>query len=45
MIPQTKNQIRAGKNLDAGTFFSGMIDDVRIYNQALSAKEIEEMAR
>jgi hypothetical protein len=33
--------IGAGKNLDAGTFFSGMIDDVRIYNQALTTEEIE----
>jgi L-ascorbate metabolism protein UlaG (beta-lactamase superfamily) len=32
--------IGAGKTLEEGTFFSGMIDDVRIYNQALSAKEI-----
>ncbi len=28
--------IGASKDLDSGTFFSGMIDDVRIYNQALS---------
>jgi N-acetylneuraminic acid mutarotase len=35
----------AGKDLDAGSFFSGMIDDVRIYNRALSAEEIEELAR
>ncbi len=34
-----------GKTLDAGTFFSGLIDDVRIYNVALSAKEIEALAR
>jgi hypothetical protein len=27
------------------TFFSGLIDDVRIYKVALSAKEIEEMTR
>jgi Tol biopolymer transport system component len=25
----------AGKNLDEGTFFSGLIDDVRIYNRAV----------
>jgi hypothetical protein len=37
--------IGAGKNLDAGSFFSGMIDDIRIYNLALSAEEIEELAR
>lgn len=27
--------IGAGKNLDAGTFFTGLIDDVRIYNRAV----------
>ncbi len=27
--------IGAGKNLTAGTFFSGLIDDVRIYNRAV----------
>jgi hypothetical protein len=27
--------IGAGKNLDAGTFWSGLIDDVRIYNKAV----------
>jgi L-ascorbate metabolism protein UlaG (beta-lactamase superfamily) len=37
--------IGAGKTLDAGTFFSGMIDDVRIYNVAFSAEEIEELAQ
>jgi hypothetical protein len=36
--------IGAGKNLEAGTFFSGLIDDVRIYNVALSAKKIEALA-
>jgi N-acetylneuraminic acid mutarotase len=30
----------AGKNLDTSSFFSGMIDDVRIYNVALSTEEI-----
>ncbi len=28
--------IGAGKNLEAGTFFSGLIDDVRIYNRAVT---------
>jgi len=37
--------IGAGKTLDAGSFFSGMIDDVRIYNQALSAEEIASLAQ
>jgi hypothetical protein len=35
----------AGKDLDAASFFSGLIDDVSIYNQALSAKEIAELVR
>jgi N-acetylneuraminic acid mutarotase len=37
--------IGASKDLDAGTFFSGFIDDVRIYNKALTAEEIEALAR
>ena len=37
--------IGAGKDLDASSFFWGLIDDVRIYNAGLSAKEIEELAR
>ena len=36
--------IGAGKTLEAGTFFSGLIDDVRIYNQALNAEEIMVLA-
>lgn len=32
-----------GKDLDAANCFFGLIDDVRIYNVALSAKEIEEL--
>jgi len=28
--------IGAGESLDAGTFFSGQIDEVRIYNRAVS---------
>jgi N-acetylneuraminic acid mutarotase len=35
----------SGKDLDVGSFFSGLIDDVRIYNQALSAEEVEELPR
>ena len=31
-----KLQIGAGKNLDPGAFWSGLIDDIRIYNQAVS---------
>jgi carboxypeptidase D len=37
--------IGADKNLDAGSFFSGLIDDVRIYNKALSVDEIAAMGR
>jgi hypothetical protein len=37
--------IGAGKDLDAASFFSGLIDDIRIYYQALSTEEIEELAR
>ncbi len=29
-------QIGAGKNLDAASFFSGLIDDVRIYDRAIT---------
>jgi len=35
--------IGAGKALDAGIFFSGLIDDVRIYYMALTADEIEAL--
>jgi N-acetylneuraminic acid mutarotase len=37
--------IGASKDLDAGTFFSGLIDDVRIYNQALIPEEIAVLAQ
>ena len=37
--------IGAGKNLEAGTFFFGLIDDVRIYNKALSAEEIAALSQ
>ena len=35
----------AGSTLAPGTFFSGLIDDVRIYNVALSAEEIAALAQ
>jgi len=35
----------AGKILDAGSFFSGLIDDIRIYPLALSAEEVEALTR
>jgi hypothetical protein len=37
--------IGVSKNLDAGTYFSGLIDDVRIYNKALSTDEIAALAQ
>jgi gluconolactonase len=38
-------RIGAGKTLDVGTFFSGLIDDVRIYNVALATDEIEALVQ
>ena len=37
--------IGADKTLDAAGFFSGLIDDVRIYNNVLSAEEIAALAQ
>ncbi len=37
--------IGAGKNLEAGSFFWGLIDDVRVYNRALSPEDIEALVR
>ena len=36
--------IGADKTLGAGTFFSGLIDDIRIYDKALTTEEIEALA-
>jgi len=36
--------IGAAKDLDEGSFFSGLSDDVRINNEALSTEEIEALA-
>ena len=36
--------IGAGKDLQPGTFWPGLIDDVRIYNRALSAEDIARLA-
>ena len=36
--------IGSGENLEAGTFFSGLIDDIRIYDKALSAEEVAALA-
>jgi L-ascorbate metabolism protein UlaG (beta-lactamase superfamily) len=38
-------RIGAGGNLEVGNFFSGLIDDVRIYNVSLSAEEIAALAK
>jgi hypothetical protein len=35
----------ADKMLGQGTFFSGLIDDIRIYDEVLSAEEVVELAR
>jgi sialidase-1 len=35
----------AGKNLEPGSFFSGLIDDVRIYDRALSTEEIAALSK
>ena len=37
--------IGASKDLDATSFFSGMIDDVSIYDVALTAEEIAALAQ
>ena len=37
--------IGADKTLNAGTFFSGLIDDIRIYNVALTAEQIAALAQ
>jgi len=37
--------IGAGKDLDATSFFSGLIDDVRIYNVALTAEKIAALVQ
>ena len=35
----------ASKMLEADSFFSGLIDDIRIYDEVLSAEEVAELAR
>jgi len=37
--------IGTSKNLDVGTFFSGLIDDVRIYEKALIPEEIAALSK
>jgi sialidase-1 len=36
--------IGCGKGKESNTFFSGLIDDIRIYNVALTAEEITALA-
>jgi hypothetical protein len=45
LLPDGDLYFGAGQNLNTASFFSGLIDDIRIYNRALSAEEIEELAR
>jgi N-acetylneuraminic acid mutarotase len=37
--------VGASKELDTGSFFSGLIDDVRIYDRALTAEEIAALSQ
>ena len=37
--------IGVGKNYAPGTFFSGLIDDVRIYDRTLTLEQIAELAQ
>jgi hypothetical protein len=37
--------IGCGKGMEPGSFFSGLIDDVRIYNRALTTEEIAALAQ
>jgi hypothetical protein len=39
-MPNTANPLRIGGNAPWGEYFSGLIDEVRVYNRALSAAEI-----
>jgi PKD repeat protein len=40
-IVNTSSALRIGGNTYAGEFFNGLIDEVRVYNRALSASEIQ----
>jgi hypothetical protein len=44
-ISDTGFNFGIGKDYLPGTYWSGMIDDVRIYDVALSAEEIEALAQ
>ena len=41
MIQTTATPLRIGGNVPYGEYFQGRIDDVRVYNRALSATEIQ----
>jgi hypothetical protein len=40
-IATSSNPLQIGGDTDYGQYFSGIIDDVRVYNRALSASEIQ----
>src|SRR6185295_18639269 len=40
-MPNTANPLRIGGNAIWGEYFSGLIDEVRVYNRALGAGEID----
>ena len=40
-MPNTANPLQIGGNAVWGEYFSGLIDEVRVYNRALSASEID----
>jgi len=42
-VQATTNLLFIGKNLGTGSCFHGMIDEVSIYNRALSASEIQSV--
>jgi hypothetical protein len=46
-LPTSDGGLHIGvdKNLDEGSFFSGLIDDVRIYDVALTPEQIEAMVK
>ncbi len=46
-LPSSNGSLYFGtsKTIDEGTFFSGLIDDIRIYDVALNAEKVEALAR
>jgi len=40
-LPTTSNPLRIGGNANWGEYFAGAIDEVRVYNRALSAAEVQ----